>query len=77
MTGVYQNDSLFWALGLFLCCCCCFLLLFYYYYYFIIIFIISSSRIVKSAQQVVNGKTITSTILNKTMDMRKENTLTK
>lgn len=26
---------------------------------------------------IVNGKTITSTILNKTMDMRKENTLTK
>ena len=46
-------------------------------FYFIIIFIISSSRIVKSAQQVVNGKTITSTILNKTMDIRKENTLTK
>ena len=46
-------------------------------FYFIIIFIISSSSIVKSAQQVVNGKTITSTILNKTMDIRKENTLTK
>ena len=72
----YENDSLFWALGLFLCWCCCFLLLFYYYY-FIIIFISSSSRIVKSAQQVVNGKTITNTILNKTMDIRKENTLTK
>ena len=48
-----------------------------FYYYFIIIFISSSSRILKSAQQVVNGKTITSTILNKTMDIRKENTLTK
>ena len=48
-----------------------------FYYYFIIIFISSSSRIVKSAQQVVNGKTITNTILNKTMDIRKENTLTK
>ena len=48
-----------------------------FYYYFIIIFIIISSIIVKSAQQVVNGKTITSTILNKTMDIRKENTLSK
>ena len=56
---------------------CFFVVVVVFYYYFIIIFISSSSRIVKSAQQVVNGKTITSTILNKTMDIRKENTLTK
>lgn len=56
---------------------CFFVVVVVFYYYFIIIFISSSSRIVKSAQQVVNGKTITSTILNKTMDIRTENTLTK
>ena len=56
---------------------CFFVVVVVFYYYFIIIFISSSSRIVKSAQQVVHGKTITSTILNKTMDIRKENTLTK
>ena len=56
---------------------CFFVVVVVFYYYFIIIFISSSSRIVKSAQQVVNGKTITSTIRNKTMDIRKENTLTK
>ena len=55
----------------------CFFVVVVFYYYFIIIFIIISSIIVKSAQQVVNGKTITSTILNKTMDIRKENTLSK
>ena len=56
---------------------CFFVVVVVFYYYFIIIFISGSSRIVRSAQQVVNGKTITSTILNKTMDIRTENTLTK